>query len=112
MNAGRLRHKIDIEQLVAGSPNQNEYGEPSEVWTVFLNDIWAAVEPLQGRELFAAQEHHAEVTTRIRIRYRDGVTAKMRVVFEGAYYDIKAVIDPERRHRELHLLCTTGVNQG
>ena len=112
MNAGRLRHKIDIEHLVAASPDQTPEGAPDETWTVLLNDIWAAVEPLNGRELFAAQEHHGEVTTRIRIRYRTGITDKMRVAFDGTYYDIKYILDPEMRHRELHLLCATGVNQG
>lgn len=109
MQAGRLRNKIDIEQLSAASPQQLNTGEPDESWSVYLNDIWASVEPLSGRELFAAQEFHSEVTVRIRIRYRSGVNNRMRVVFGTKYYDIKAVIDPEERHREFHLLCSEGV---
>jgi SPP1 family predicted phage head-tail adaptor len=112
MQAGRLRHKVDIEYLSANSPDQDQYGAPDQSWTTLYNDIWAAVEPLSGRELFAAQEHHSEVETRIRVRYRSDITAKMRVVFNGNYYDIKAVINSEFRNRELHLLCATGVNQG
>lgn len=71
-----------------------------------------SIEPLRGRELFAAQEHFAEVTTRIRIRYRDDVTAEMRVVHGGVDYAIGAVIDPELRHRELELMCASGVTDG
>lgn len=112
MNAGKLRHKVDIEHLVAGSPDQNQYGEPDETWTVLHNDIWASVEPLSGRELFAAQEHHSEINTRIRIRYRSGITAKMRVVFESTNYNILAVIDKDSRRRELELMCATGLNAG
>jgi SPP1 family predicted phage head-tail adaptor len=112
MQAGRLRHKVDIEQLVTGSPDQTPEGEPDASWSVLYNDIWAAVEPLSGRELFAAQEHHSEVTTRIRVRYRSDITAKMRAVFNGENYNILAVIDPEMRHRELHLMCSTGLNNG
>ena len=112
MMSGRLRHKLDIQQLVAGSPDQTPEGEPDESWTVFLNDIWAAVEPLSGRELFAAQEHHSEIQVRIRVRYRTGITAKMRAVFESRNYNILAVIDREERHRELELLCSEGLNEG
>lgn len=112
MQAGRLRHKIDIQSLVAGSPQQLGTGEPDETWTVFLNDIWAAVEPLQGRELFAAQEFHSDVTVRIRVRYRTGITPRMRAVFETRNYSILYVLDREERHRELELLCSEGVNAG
>lgn len=109
MFAGKLRHKVDIEHQSAGSPQQFGTGEPDVAWIVFLNDIWAAVEPLSGRELFAAQEFHSEVTTRIRLRYRDGITAAMRVAFESRHYNILYIIDPEERHRELHLLCSEGL---
>ena len=92
--------------------SHNVLASSPATWTVFLNDIWASVEPLSGRELFAAQEFHNEVTTRIRIRYRDGVTAKMRVVFESVNYNILVIIDPELRHRELQLLCSSGLSNG
>jgi SPP1 family predicted phage head-tail adaptor len=112
MQAGKLRHKVTIEQLLVGSPQDTPEGAPDAAWTIILPDIWAAVEPLQGRELFAAQEHHSEVTTRIRIRYRPGITAAMRVAFDGRLYNIRSIIDREERHRELQLLCTEGVNDG
>ena len=107
--AGRLRHKVTIQQLSTGSPQQDGTGAPDQQWAALFTDIWAAVEPLQGRELFAAQEFHSEVTTRIRILYRSGITHLMRVVHGSDYYDIRAVIDPDKMHRELHLLCATGV---
>lgn len=112
MFSGRLRHKVNIQQLVAGSPDQTNTGAPDDAWTAFLTSIWASVEPLRGRELFAAQEFHSEVEVRIRVRYRDGITAKMRVVFDSNNYNILYILDPENRHRELELLCSTGVNQG
>lgn len=71
-----------------------------------------SIEPLRGRELFAAQEHSSETEVRIRIRYRDDVTDRMRVVHDGKYYEIQSVIDPELRHRELELMCSQGVLHG
>ena len=111
MQAGRLRHRVTIQQLVAGSPPQTETGEPNEVWADVAT-VWGSVDPLNGRELFAAQEHDSEVTVRIRIRYRSDVTHLMRVSFDSKLYDIRAVIDPQSIHRELQLLCTEGLNNG
>ncbi|TGE33172.1 phage head closure protein [Desulfosporosinus sp. Sb-LF] len=36
----------------------------------FLSGIWASIEPLSGREYYAAQQVNAEITHRIKIRYR------------------------------------------
>lgn len=108
MQAGKLRHRVKLQRYALGSPEQTASGAPDGAWADYIT-VWASVEPLNGRELFAAQEHHSEVTHRIRIRYRDGVTADMRVNFEGVIYSVGAVIDPEMRHREMQLLCSTGV---
>lgn len=111
MRVGRLRNRGTIEYLLTGSPQYSASGEPNTVWTT-LRECWMSIEPLRGRELFAAQEHHSETTVRIRIRYRDDVTAQMRVLHEGKYYSVLAALDHELRHRELELMCTQGVIEG
>jgi len=111
MKAGDLRHRVTLQQLVTGSPQNTTAGEPDQAWGDVAT-VWAAVEPLQGRALEAAQMIQSEVTGRIRIRYRAGVTAAMRVSFDGRLYDIKAVVDPDERHRELVLYTAQGVNDG
>jgi SPP1 family predicted phage head-tail adaptor len=76
--------------------------------------IWAAVEPLSGRELFAAQQTQSEVTTRVRMHWRRGITELMRVKHITSFqspnlfdlYDVVSVIDDKSRHIELHLMCT------
>lgn len=72
--------------------------------------VWAAVEPLRGREYFAAAAVNAESTVRFRIRYRRGITSKMRLVYDGRIFNIKSPpIDLEERHVELHLMCVEEV---
>ncbi|AMP15492.1 phage head-tail joining family protein [Collimonas pratensis] len=73
---------------------------------------YAKKEDLSGRELFAAQAAQSEVTTRFRIRYRTGVTAKMRLLCDGVIYNIEAVLDRDGRKRELQLMCSSGLNNG
>ena len=114
MRSGSLRHSVTVQHLVAGSPSQNDYGEPSETWTALFTDIAAEWVTLSGRALFAAQEHHAEVRGIWRIRWREGITAKMRVVHGGLYYEILWVppLDRNRREWQMDLECSEGVSDG
>lgn len=104
MQAGQLRHKLDIETELN---IQDTYGQPTQEWVVFLPGLWAAIEPLTGREYYAAQQVNAEISHRIKIRYKSGITPNMRVKFGVArYFNIVSVIDIKEAHRELHLMCT------
>lgn len=47
----------------------------------------------------------SEVTTRIRMRYRPGITSADRVIHEGTTYGITSVIDYKSANRELVLMC-------
>ena len=103
IRAGDLRNRGVIQQ----SPGTRDAHGGLDV-TVADNvvaTVWCAVEPLQGRELYDAQRRFAETTTRIRIRYRPGVTPEMRMVVNSVTYDIRGVIDVTNRHRQLHLMC-------
>jgi len=100
IQAGKLRHTIIIQQ----QQGRDSTGAPTSAWTDFAKDVRASVEPLQGREYLAASGQQAEVTTRFRLRYIPGVTAAMRVVFEGRIFNIVTPIDPNMLHRELLLM--------
>ena len=103
MRAGELRHRVTIQrQLVPGKDDLNaDIIEWADIATV-----WAAVEPLTGREYFAAQQVNAEITVRVRIRYLAGVNSSMRVKFGARYFYIEAPpININERNRELVLMC-------
>lgn len=111
MQAGKLRHQVVLQQLVAGSPQQKASGEPDVSWAAAAT-VYAAVRPLGGRELFLAQQAASRVDAEIEIRYRAGVVAGMRAVHGTTIYNIEAVINPEGRKVRLILRCSTGLNQG
>lgn len=111
MQAGKLRHRITIQQKTAGSPQQNAAGEPDVSWATYLT-VYASIDPVTGREPFLAQQNMALVSHKIRIRHRDGITAAMRVSFDSRYFDIKAVLNWGERNKELLLLCEQGVSEG
>ncbi len=101
MKAGKLRHRITIQEA---SERQDSTGAVVNTW-VDRATIWAAVEPLSGRELVAAQALNAETSTRIRTRYWAGITPKMRASWGDHIYDILSVVELESAQRELHLMC-------
>lgn len=111
LNAGKLNKQVTIQRTVAGSPARDSYGEPNTYWDT-LDVVWAAVEPLSGREFWAQQQVQSEVAVRIRIRYRNDVDSGMRVSYGGRYFYIQSVIDPQEQHVELHLMCSEGVRDG
>ena len=105
MRAGTLRHKVIIQ---VGTEAQDGFGGVTLTWATFAT-VWAAIEPISGKEFFDSQQVNAEVTTRIRIRYLASVTPKMRVLHGARIYRIESTVDLNERTRELHLMCVEDV---
>lgn len=109
MQAGRLRHRLQLQQLVA--TQDADAGTVAESWADVAT-LWAEIVPLSGRELIAAASVQASVNTRITIRWREGVVPTMRGVHAGVLYNIKAVLPDATQRRWLTLMCESGVNHG
>jgi SPP1 family predicted phage head-tail adaptor len=102
IQAGKLRHLIVIQKKSTSRDSCG--GELPASWVPFAS-VRASVEPLQGREYTSASGDKAEATTRFRLRHLSGVTASMRVLFEGRVFQlVSPPIDPNMQHRELHLM--------
>ena len=109
MRSGPLRHRVWIQVR-----RETQDATGSVVWT-FADWLqrWASIEPLMGREYFAASQVQSDVTTRIRLRYVEGLTPKMRVRHvRGAesptiddFYEIESVLVPNEGRRETVLMC-------
>ena len=110
MRAGKLRHRVTIEQpTTVQDPNT---GEQVPGWAA-VDTVWASVEPLSAREFIAAGADQSSVSTRVTMRYRSDVAAGMRLAYRGKVYDIKGVLpDPESGLEWLTLPCAEGVTDG
>ena len=100
MRAGRLRHKVTIQDY---TESQNTFGEVTKNWTDYAT-VWAAVEPVKGREFWESQQINAEITTKVTLRYLAGVKPKMRILHDTRIFEIDSVINVDERNRELQLL--------
>lgn len=108
MRAGRLSRRVTLQSRVE---TQGSTGEVTWTWADVAT-VWAAIEPISGREYFSAQQVQSSTDTRIRIRYRHGVTSKMRVAYEEPgspmytrYYEINSIVHFQENRRELQLMC-------
>ena len=74
-------------------------GEITETWTDFVS-VFAKVEPLVGREYFAAAAVQAEDSVKFTMRYRGDLTTAMRIVFDGKQFDISSIQNIRSANRE------------
>lgn len=101
MRAGQLDQRVTLKSRAS---TVDSFGEPTGAWST-LATVWAVVQPLMGREFQEAKQTEAELTTRIRIRYRTDVTAAMQAIHGSITYDIVSVMCPDTDRRELILMC-------
>jgi SPP1 family predicted phage head-tail adaptor len=118
MRAGDLRRRIQVQSR---QTTIDTYGQQSTTWASVLSDLPAAIDPMSGRELLAAQSINAEITHKITVRYHlllaDPIkVAGYRVVYTNGgvtrYFNVASCINVEERNREINLMATEGLNQG
>ena len=100
LNAGRLRHRIDI---VTQTGVQDSTGGWSLADTQVFASVWATVEALSGDEQFVAGTQVSKVSHRVVLRYLAGVTSAMQVRWQGRKFQITDVLNPDGRTKMLAL---------
>lgn len=99
--AQELNTKIGLERFESYRDND---GVLIEEW-VHYADVFAKVEPLVGREYFAAASVQAENNMKVTLRYRADVQPSDRAIIRGEPWDIQSVQNIKYRNRELLLYC-------
>jgi SPP1 family predicted phage head-tail adaptor len=102
VKSGHLRQRITIRQKVV---TRDSYGAEAIAWTTFAT-LWAAAEPIRGREFVALRSAQSDLAIRFRIRYLPGLKTTMQVLWNGVDYPIEQIIDLNARNREVEILCT------
>lgn len=103
MQTGRLRERVTIQQETV---TRDGSGEQLKSWGEVAT-VWASVTPGASSERFLASagQRMAEVTHTARLRYRSGITPKMRLLWETRVLEIISVVDPDGKLRTTILLC-------
>jgi SPP1 family predicted phage head-tail adaptor len=108
---GELRHIVNIESPSA-QPQSASGAWSNQPWTVFAAGLRARIEPTGGSEKYGAGAMIAQSTHIVNLRYYPGIVPKMRVNFQGRFFDILNVNNIDERNRELQLSCREGRSHG
>ena len=87
MQAGRLNRKCTLQQPGTAT---DELGQPIPGWTDVAT-VWADIRMKSGLEAIKAGASVSVVQASIRVRYRAGINAGMRIVHNLTAYNITAV---------------------
>ena len=107
MQAGKLRHRIDISSNDA-DPNEpdEDTGQVLPDWNVLHSGVPAEVMEIGGGEPIRGDVQVQATTTHlVRIRYRSGISEEMQITWLGRTLGITLVRDADGRRRELWLEC-------
>lgn len=101
MQAGRLNRRCTLQ---APGTTQDELGQPIPGWTDVAT-VWGDVRLRSGLESIKAGAVVSTVQASVRIRYRTGINAGMRVLVDSVPYEVLAV-QPDVGGREyVDLVC-------
>ncbi len=100
MRVGPLRHRVEIQ---TSARVDDGMGGGVVTWTTD-ETYWASISPLQGAELYQAQQTQAKVTHKVIMRYVAGVTPKKQMLFGSRVFDIEFVRNIQEKNTMLELL--------
>jgi SPP1 family predicted phage head-tail adaptor len=102
IGAGERNKQIAIQEKAIST---DSIGNQTETWHTIAT-VWAAIQPLSGREYWAARQVNAETTTKVTILYRRGVTAEHRILYGSRVFELTAPpINTSEANAELVLLA-------
>lgn len=113
MRAGEMNQRITLQQRAS---TQDSFGAQDNTWTDVAT-LWAGINPMTGKELFAAQAVNTEITHVVKTRYQalfadPKAVAAMRLNYSGRIFNIHASMNVGEGNREVQLLCSEGLNTG
>lgn len=101
MQAGRLNRRCTLQ---APGTTQDELGQPIPGWTDVAT-VWGDIRMKSGLESIKAGAPVSVVQASIRVRYRAGITAGMRIVHNLQAFNIVAVLPDVGGREYVDLVC-------
>lgn len=102
MKAGKLTELVTIQARTAGT---DALGQPNTTWTTFAS-VWAQLKAAKGIEVIKGSGEVSSYQVSVRIRWRTDILPTMRVVHDGAVYNINAVLPDVSGGRDyVDLVC-------
>lgn len=101
----RLRHRLALQQETVTPDGSGGY---TQSWQN-VADLWAEILPISGKERLFAGQMQAEISHKITIRFRTGIVAGMRLLYDSRAFNIRAILNPKENDEVLELWVDEGV---
>jgi len=102
IRSGELDQRITIQQATLV---QNEFKENVPTWTTFAT-VWADYLPFGGTEFWGSMQITAKKMGTFGIRTLAGLSATMRISYDGDLWDIQR-IDPGKRNGKMVIFANS-----
>ena len=96
MDPGKLNKRITFQLQDLDSEDED--------WKDIAT-TWANINPISGKEYYSAETINSDLTNKIRLRYRRGITPDMRILYNGRIFYIVSVINEYEKNTMLQLMC-------
>jgi SPP1 family predicted phage head-tail adaptor len=113
LSAGQLNCRVVVKRP---STELDAYGSVVPGWVEVMT-VWAAIEPLTGREFVSARQLASEVTHQLTVRYSSlladtRVVAGYRALYKGRIFNIHAALNEDESNVLVTLLASEGLTRG
>lgn len=102
MKAGKLRYRVTIKAPPTG---RDAAGQPSGAWSTFASDVPANILFVNGLQTVQAGAQRSKAKASIRLRYREDLTAAMRVEWGSFVFQIQVVLPDLAKREHVDLAC-------
>ena len=112
--ASRLKHRMTLQQEVTSADGAGGYvkswADVAQLWAEItpISTTGAANGRMSGRELLLGGQLQPEISHRITLRFQEGVTPAMRLVYDGRIFNIRHVANVQEQGEVLELLAQEG----
>lgn len=101
---GDLKERVTIQ---SSTESRNALGETTLSWSDYTTR-WASVDGVSSREALLNGKQDINITHRVKMRYVDGLTQNMRLVWRGRVLEIVSLLEHFSRS-EHELICSETV---
>jgi len=102
--ASRLRHRLTLQQEIQTADGAGGYARS---WQN-IADLWAEINPISGKEIAFAGQLQTQISHKITIRYRAGITAGMRLLYDARAFNIRAILNGKENDEILEIWADEG----
>jgi len=104
LDIGRMRERVTVQQA---TERRNSLGETTLEWATYATR-WASVQGVSSREALELGQVDISVTHRVRMRYVDGMTHNMRLLWRGRLLEIVSLLEYDNRSEHV-AICEEAV---